>query len=274
LTGFVGGGLGYRRGHRAALLASDPGPDLLEIMPEHFFAAPDELDPLAARYPVVFHSVGLSVGTAAGDEAGDPVTRAALARVRELARRARPLFVSDHLAFTRSPGGIDLGHLCPLPCTEEAYALVATRVRAWQELLDAPIALENIAHPFRWPDDTMSEPEFFRRLTADTGCGLLLDLTNLLYDARNFGGAPAELLAAYPLEAVWGVHLAGGVEGADRFWNDTHDRAVDEEAYSLLARLGGCPALKSVVIERDGRLPPLPELAAEARRAAEIVSTA
>jgi uncharacterized protein (UPF0276 family) len=240
-------------------------------MPEHFFAAPFELEPLAARYPMVFHSVGLSIGTAAGDEAGDPVTRAALARVRELARRARPLFVSDHLAFTRSPGGIDLGHLCPLPCTEETYALVAARVRAWQEILEAPIALENIAHPFRWPGDTMSEPELFRRLTADTGCGLLLDLTNLLYDARNFGGRPSDLLTQYPLDAVWGVHLAGGVEGADRFWNDTHDQAVDEEAYALLRQLAGRPALKTVVVERDGRLPSLGELCAEARRAAEIV---
>ncbi|HLK92241.1 MAG TPA: DUF692 family protein [Polyangia bacterium] len=274
MTRFVGGGVGYRRVHRAALLAPGPGPELLEIMPEHFFAAPAEIEPLAGRYPLVFHSVGLSVGTAAGDQAGDAVTRAALGRVRELTRRARPLFVSDHLAFTRSPGGIDLGHLCPLPCTEETYALVAARVRAWQAIIEAPIALENIAHPFRWPGDTMTEAQLFRRLTAETGCGLLLDLTNLLYDARNFGGAPADLLVQYPLEAVWGVHLAGGVEGSDRFWNDTHDQAVDEEAYALLRRVARLPALRAVVVERDGRVPPLGELCAEARRAAEIVKGA
>ena len=90
MTAFVGGGLGYRRAHRAALLGAGPGPALLEVMPEHFFAAPADIDALADRYPLVFHSVGLSVGTAVADVAGDDVTRAQLARVRDLARRARP----------------------------------------------------------------------------------------------------------------------------------------------------------------------------------------
>jgi uncharacterized protein (UPF0276 family) len=271
VTPFIGGGLGYRRTHRAALLAATPGPALLEIMPEHFFAAPEQIEALAARYPLVFHCVGLSVGTAVSEVEGDWVTRGALQRVRELARRAPPLFVSDHLAFTRSPSGIDLGHLCPLPCTDETFALVAARIRAWQSILEAPVALENIAHPFRWPADTMTEATFFRRLTAETGCGLLLDLTNLLYDARNFGGSPAQLMDQYPLDAVWGVHLAGGIHGSDEFWNDTHDQPVDEEAYALLHRLHGCPSLRAVVVERDGQIPPLAELEAEARRAGEIL---
>jgi len=274
VTAFVGGGLGYRRAHRAALLGAGPGPALLEVMPEHFFAAPADIDALADRYPLVFHSVGLSVGTAVADVAGDDVTRAQLARVRDLARRARPLYVSDHLAFTRAPGGIDLGHLCPLPCTEETYALVAARVRSWHDRLGVPIALENIAHPFRWPGDTMTEASFFRRLVAETGCGLLLDVTNLLYDARNFGGCPAALLEEYPLDAVWGVHLAGGVRGPDAFWIDSHDHPVDEEAFALLERLRGRSPIQALIVERDSRLPTMGELAGEARRAAQVLETA
>jgi uncharacterized protein len=272
---FVGGGISYRRAHRAELLGARQGPDLLEIMPEHFFARPADLDALAERFPLTFHCVGLSVGTAVEDARGDEITRAQLARLRPLVRRAKPLLVSDHLAFTRAPNGLDLGHLCPMPCNEQSYALVAARVRLWQDELGVPVALENIAHPFVWPGNTMTEASFFTRLAADTGCGLHLDLTNLLYDARNFGRAPAALLAEYPLDVVRAVHLAGGVQGGrDRFWNDTHDHPVEDDVFALLSALAGRASLQAAIVERDHRLPPLAELVAEARRAADILRAA
>ncbi|HEX2657865.1 MAG TPA: DUF692 domain-containing protein, partial [Polyangia bacterium] len=268
------GGIGYRRAHRAALLGPEAGPEILEIVPEHFFGAPDQLDALAERYPLVFHSVGLSVGTAVDDPVGDAMTRAYLERIRALARRARPLYVSDHLAFTRSPSGTDLGHLCPLPLTEESYALVAARVRRWQDALELPLALENIAHPFVWPGDTVDEPTFFRRLADDTGCGLLLDVTNLLYDARNFGQDPRALLERYPLHAVRGLHLAGGARARDQFWIDSHDRPVDEDAFALLPALRGRAPIQAAIVERDARLPSVEALCAEARRAASLLRDA
>ena len=269
----VKGGIGYRRAHRGALLGPALGPDVLEIVPEHFFADPAELDALAARYPLVFHSVGLSVGTAVADPVGDAVTRAHLERLRALVRRARPLYVSDHLAFTRSPSGRDLGHLCPLPLGDETYGLVAARVRRWQDALAVPLLLENIAHPFRWPTDTMDEPTFFKRLAEDTGCGLLLDVTNLLYDARNFHEDPRALLERYPLAAVRGLHLAGGLRARDQFWIDSHDQPVDEDAFALLPALRGRAPISAAIVERDARLPPLEVLCAEARRAATLLAS-
>jgi uncharacterized protein (UPF0276 family) len=272
MSEFLGAGVGYRRAHRAALLGPGPSPDVLEVMPEHFFAHPEEMDALAERYPLIFHCVGLSIGTAVDDLRGDEVTRAQLKRLRALVRRVKPLFVSDHLAFTRAPNGLDLGHLCPLPCNEESYALVAERLHVWQDELEVPIALENIAHPFIWPGDAMSEASFFQQLVDETGCGLHLDITNLLYDARNFGREPEALLMDYPLESAWALHLAGGVHSArDRFWNDTHDHPIDDEVFALLPPLRGVAPVRAAIVERDRRLPPLAELVAEARRAAEIL---
>jgi uncharacterized protein (UPF0276 family) len=272
MSEFLGAGVGYRRAHRAALLGPGPSPDMLEVMPEHFFAHPEEMDALAERYPLIFHCVGLSIGTAVDDLRGDEVTRAQLKRLRALVRRVKPLFVSDHLAFTRAPNGLDLGHLCPLPCNEESYALVAERLHVWQDELEVPIALENIAHPFIWPGDAMSEASFFQQLVDETGCGLHLDITNLLYDARNFGREPEALLMDYPLESAWALHLAGGVHSArDRFWNDTHDHPIDDEVFALLPPLRGVAPVRAAIVERDRRLPPLAELVAEARRAAEIL---
>src|SRR5207244_8920141 len=125
---------------------------------------------------------------------------------------------------------------------------------------------------FIWPGDTMSEAAFFARLGEDTGCRLHLDVTNVLYDARNFGRAPRALLAEYPLEMALALHLAGGAHSSrDRFWNDTHDHPVEDEAYELLAVLRGRAALQAAIVERDRRLPPLAELVAEAQRAAAIL---
>jgi hypothetical protein len=268
-AGFVGGGIGYRRAHRTALLGAGPRPAVLEVMVEHFFADPQALDALGAVYPLVFHAVGLSIGTAVADPRGDDVARQHIERVRALVGRARPLYVSDHLAFTRSPDGVDLGHLCPLPLTEAALALVSARVRLWQDALGVPMVLENIAHPFRWPEASFTEAEMLRRLTAETGCGVLLDLTNLVHDARNFGGDARAMLDELPLGSVRGVHLAGGfASAADRFWVDSHDRPVDEEALALLPALRGRAPVQAIIVERDRRLPALAELCAEAARAA------
>jgi hypothetical protein len=61
--GFVGAGIGYRRAAPGgAALVPSPGRTCSRIMPEHFYAHPEELDALAERYPLVFHCVGLSIG--------------------------------------------------------------------------------------------------------------------------------------------------------------------------------------------------------------------
>jgi uncharacterized protein len=267
---FLGGGIGYRRAHHDALLSAAPAdrPGVLEIMPDHFFADPARLAPLAAGYPLVFHDVGLSLGTAPGGAGRERAAR--LARIRSLALEARPVLFTDHLAMTRSPSGIDLGHLCPIPYTREALAVVAGTVRAVEDALGVPVALENIAAPFVLGGE-MSEPEFFARLVDETGCGVLLDVTNLLYNARNQAKDPVPLLLEYPLDAVVQVHVAGGVEEGGR-WVDSHSEPVDEGSLALLAALGGrAPRLRAVIVERDSKLPPLARLVDESRRAASAL---
>ncbi len=265
---FLGAGIGYRRVHRDALLGVGPRPDVLEVMPEHFFAAPSDIDALAVAYPLVFHAVGLSIATAGHD---DTIARARLARVAELVRRARPALCSDHLALTVSPRGIDLGHLAPVPYTEDVLAVVSGRMSRWQDVLGVPIALENIARPFTFGAAEMPESEFFTRLVDATGCGMLLDLTNLLYNARNFDlDARAELLH-YPMHAVAAVHLAGGMRSAtDGFWVDSHSSVVEDDSLALLAALRGRAWPRVLIVERDEHVPSLLALTAEAQRVAAV----
>jgi uncharacterized protein (UPF0276 family) len=259
-------GIGYRRPHRDELLAR-PRPITLEIVPDHFFADPDAIVPLAERYPIVFHDVALSVATA-----GDPaIARARLHRIAELARLAHPILMTDHLAITRSPSGIDLGHLAPVWLVPEVLDLVCDRVRAIEDIVGAPVALENISAPFELAHRAMSEPEFFARLVDRTGCGLLLDVTNVLVDARNAGADAGARVRAYPLAAVRQIHLAGGRLDRDRRWIDSHDHPVEDESFALLAEVARArPGVRAIVVERDDRLGSLDELVAEAERAVRV----
>jgi uncharacterized protein (UPF0276 family) len=259
---FLGGGIGYRRAYRDALLGDGPRPSVLEVIPDHFFADPDALAALAT-YPIVFHEVAMSIGTA---DDGRP-TRAMIDRIRPLVDIAKPVLFSDHLAITRSPSGVDLGHLCPIWHTDVTFASICDSIRAWEDIFGVPIALENIAAPFMIPDEDMTEAQFFCELVEATGCGMLLDVTNLLANAHNFGFDPVTRLADYPLEAVVQVHLAGGVVHKG-FWVDSHSEPVADASYELLAKLRERASnLVAIIVERDDRLPPLPELVGEARRA-------
>lgn len=267
---FVGAGIGFRGIWREALLAlpAQQRPGVLEVFPEHFFGRPELIDALGESAALIFHDVGMSLGMAPRGTDDHGARR--LDRIAGLVERCPPLLFSEHLAITRSPGGIDLGHLAPIWFTEPSLRVVISRVRWIQERLGVPVAVENIAAPLEIPHATMSEAGFLRRLVEATGCGLLLDLTNLLYNGRNQGFDPCERLQDYPLQSVWSVHLAGGFEERG-WWVDGHSHPVETDSYDLLRALRfSAPHLRTIIVERDSNLPSLDVLLAEAGRAEQI----
>ena len=267
---WIGPGISYRRHYHQALLGltaearlTEHGPLVLEIIPEHFFANPEPLEALAEHYRLVFHDVGLSIATVDPDEARPR----RLQQLKALLALARPVLFSDHLALTRSPDGLDCGHLAPAWYTADALDCLAEHVRRCQDVLEMPLVLENIALPWLFPG-SMREPEFLTHLVERTGCGLLLDLSNLLWNQRNFPDQNPGLLQDYPLYAVQQIHLAGGVY-QQGWWVDSHSTPVAETSFALLQQCGSCPAVKTIVIERDTHLPSLTALLREAQHAAQ-----
>jgi uncharacterized protein (UPF0276 family) len=45
--------------------------------------------------------------------------------------------------------------------------------------------VENLSAYLHWADDSLAEPDFFNELARRTGCGLLLDVNNLVVNALN-----------------------------------------------------------------------------------------
>ncbi|MEV6693062.1 DUF692 domain-containing protein [Micromonospora sp. NPDC051196] len=258
MTGPRGVGIGWRP-EIAGFVAELPGLQFVEVIAEAVPTAgppPDALVELRQRgVTVVPHGVRLSLG---GAEPVEPARVAHLAAVAELL--AAPL-VSEHIAFVRA-GGVEAGHLLPLPRTREAVDAVCANVARAQAELPVPIALEPIAALFDWPDDELDEAAFLSEILARTDALLLLDIANVHANARNRGTDPLALLDRLPLERVAYLHVAGGAEQGG-FYHDTHTDPVPPPVLELLAELCARRRPPAVLLERDGHYPPAAELRAE-----------
>ncbi|MFB8008607.1 DUF692 domain-containing protein [Nocardia sp. NPDC056000] len=218
-------------------------------------AVPEELAALIARgMPVVPHGISLSLG---GAEAVDE------RRVTHLAECARALgspLVSEHIAFVRADG-VEAGHLLPVPRTREALNALARNISRTQAELDVPLAVENIAALFEWPDAEFTEAEFLQELVERTGVYLLIDIANLYANARNTSRDPLRELLRLPTERLAYCHIAGGHEVGGRY-HDTHVHPVPAEVLALVAEFAANRQVP-LMLERDGNYPPATELVAE-----------
>lgn len=247
----LGLGIGWRP---ELALMIDRRTDLgfVELLAEDFWserALPGPVALLRERgVQAVPHGTSLSLGGA------EPPERARLAALARLARRLDAPLVSEHLAFVRA-GGVESGHLLPLPRTREALDIVVRNVRAAQAALPVPLALENIATLFEWPGAEMTEAQFLDEVLERTGALLLLDLANLHANARNQGVDARAFLATLAVERIAYVHVAGGITGVDGLYHDTHAHALPAPVLALLATLCERAAPPGVLLERDDRFP-------------------
>ncbi|GAA0646936.1 DUF692 domain-containing protein [Kutzneria viridogrisea] len=244
-----------------------PGVDFVEVVAENLHPGelPESLRLLAERgLPILPHAVSLSLGGA------DPVDAARVEHLAAVAETVRAPLVSDHVCFVRA-GGLDAGHLMPVPRTREALEVLVANVKQAQRLLPVPLALENVAALLDWPGAELTEGQFLAELVERTDCWLLVDVANLHANARNLGTDPVEFLTAIPLERLAYVHVAGGVE-REGLYHDTHAHAVQHEVLDLLGELCSRTKPPGVLLERDDEYPTDEELAAELTAIREVLS--
>jgi uncharacterized protein (UPF0276 family) len=271
-------GIGWRQPHYAELLERRPALGFIEVHSENFFgeggAALAVLAQGRAAYPVSLHGVGLSLGSAVG------LDERHLARLAALAQRIDPVRVSDHACFARAPlaAGLPPVHgndLLPLAFTPASLAIMVANVHQVQERLRRTILVENLSAYLGWADDSLAEPDFFNQLARRTGCGLLLDVNNLVVNALNAGLEPVAAACAF-IDAidpaiVGEIHLAGYAELPGVVIDDHGSRvhAPVWQAYAhALRRLGPVPTL----IEWDTDVPALDVLLDEATQAARCMA--
>jgi len=264
-------GAGLKPEHQQHILDTRPDVGWFEVHAENYMGAGGPphyfLERIRALYPVSLHGVGLSIGSAGG------MTPGHLARLKTVADRYEPFVVSEHLAWS-THDGVFLNDLLPLPYTEATLALVVRHVEETQAALGRRILIENPSTYLRFEGEEMEETEFLRALARRSGCGLLLDVNNVVVSAVNRGFDPQAYLDAFPVEHVGEIHLAGHAvldDGEGPLLIDTHDRAVSREVWDLyrrlIARRGPIPAL----VEWDTDVPAWPILEAEVAQAETVL---
>jgi uncharacterized protein (UPF0276 family) len=254
----MGLGIGWRP-ELALAIDRHPGLGFVELMAEDFDPQHDLPEPvrrlIERGLPLIPHGVSLSLG---GAEPPEPRRIAALTR---LAERVKAPLVSEHLAFVRG-AGIETGHLLPVPYSRAMLDVVVENIVRVKRSLPVPLALENIATLFEWPDVEMEPGEFLREVLERTDTLLLLDVENVYANARSHWFDAETFLDRLPLERIAYIHVAGGFEQGG-IYHDTHTRRVPDGVLDLLTALASRAELPGVMLERDDDFPPEVELRAE-----------
>jgi uncharacterized protein (UPF0276 family) len=261
-------GVGLKAEHVAQILTERPDLGFFEIHAENYMGEGGpphrRLEAIRSAYPLSLHGVGLSIGSPRA------LDRDHLARLAGLNRRYQPGMFSEHLAWSSHDTGY-FNDLLPLPYTRETLATVVEHIEQVQEALGRQMLLENPSTYVVFAESTMAEVDFIAEIAKRSGCGLLLDVSNVLVSATNHGFDPATYLDAFPLRHVQEIHLAGFAEAVDDFGRplliDAHDSPVRAPVWDLyraaIRRCGPLPTL----VEWDNDVPEWPVLLAEAHRA-------
>ena len=266
-------GIGLRSPHVAEIGRDRPATGFLEIHAENYLAGSPALqavERLRADYAFSIPAVGLSLGSA------DGLDEAHLARVAALVKRLEPALVSDHLSWSVT-GGRYFNDLLPLPYTEEALDTVVRNVGRLQAALGRQVAVENPSCYLGFAHSTLSEPAFLSELVRRSGCGLLLDVNNIVVTAYNLRLDPRDWLQGLPGQAITEYHLAGhAVNDADGqpILIDDHGSRVGDGVWALFAEMVRRFGVRPTLIEWDTDIPPLAVLLDEAARAVGVIEGA
>jgi uncharacterized protein len=266
----TGHGYGLRTAHYDAHLQAGTRAPCVEIITENVVRRGgrplDVLLRVRQDAQILLHGVSLSLGGM------DPLDDAMLRDLRDLADKLESPIVSDHLCFGTFGG--HSGHdLWPLPYTREAVQHLVSRIQHVQDLLGRRFAIENVSSYVSYTQSEMTEWEFLRDVVVQSGCGILLDINNIVVSAYNHNFAPDDYLAAIPEDAVMQYHLAGhSIREGYRF--DDHGSQVSDEVLALyqkaVARFGNV----ACIVEWDDNVPSLEALEQEAAKAAACAAGA
>lgn len=243
----LGIGIGLRPVHYQEIFTQNPDIDWFEIISENYMVDGglplQHLEWILERYTVVQHGVNLAIGSP------DPLDWDYLKRLKNLAKKTKTPWLSDHLCWGRLPGS-HFHDLLPLPYTQEMIDYVAERARIVQDYLEIPFALENLSSYVAFKADTMSEWEFYTAIVEKADIFMMLDVNNIFVSSRNHSFDPQEYINFIPMERVIQIHLAGHCDYGT-YILDTHDQPVCDAVWNLYAQVWPKTNHASTLLEWD-----------------------
>ena len=263
-----GAGIGLRGQHIPGVIQGLPDVPWFEILADNHFAEggliPHQLAAVRSSYPITFHCVGMSIAGV------DPLDMNYLEKIRALAEKYEPSWVSDHLCFTQYARH-QYHDLLPFPYSEDSLIHVCERVNKIQDYLGRVLVVENVSTYLQFLDSSMTEAEFLKSLCHKTGCEILLDVNNAYVNEINHGIDARDFIRSLPSEHIREVHLAG-FEDRGEYLIDAHNNLVATPVWTLYEYLVQQHGVKPTLIEWDNDIPEFSVLLEEAQRAEIILS--
>jgi uncharacterized protein (UPF0276 family) len=232
--------------------------DFMEVAPENWIGMGGsygkQFRAFTERYPFVCHGLSLSIGSPA------PLDEAFLHKLKRFLKDHQIRCYSEHLSYCSDDG--HLYDLMPIPFTEEAVRYVVQRIRRVQDILEQPIAMENISY-YAAPGKEMAEIDFLNAVLSEADCQLLLDVNNIYVNSINHRYDAEAFLKALPAERIAYLHIAGHDHEADDLIVDTHGADIVDPVWELLDKTYTHFGVIPTLLERDFNIPPIAELLSE-----------
>ncbi|WP_288985939.1 DUF692 domain-containing protein [uncultured Pseudoalteromonas sp.] len=252
-------GLGLRREMLDELEHAIPKQiEFMEVAPENWLKLGGRFEKqfkqLTNNNHFVCHGLSLSIGSP------EPLDL-------EFVKSLKPFFdthnikvYSEHLSYCSGKG--HMYDLMPIPFTEEAIKHVVSRVKQVQDILERPLALENVSY-YGAPGQQLTELEFTNAILEQADCQLLLDVNNIYVNSVNHGYDAHAFLAALPTNRIAYAHVAGHYNEAEDLIIDTHGADVIDPVWQLLDSAYETHGVFPTLLERDFNIPPINVLTKE-----------
>lgn len=260
----AGAGVVFNPQHVQAILADPQRLDFIQVPAHRYLAASaveqQQLDCLAEHLPLVVQAQNLSLS------ASRRLPAQRLRPLVALCRRYSAAWLSVRLSGVDAQRGV-LPGAAPLAYSRANLQRASRHLQQLQDSLGRQVLIENPASYQLLADSDMSQAEFLAELTQRSGCGLLLNVTNLLISSHNGAVPLASWLLDLPLQQVRAMQLSGhrqvSLGHARNLWLDEPASAVADASWQFFAelvrRLGALPC----VLAWQRNLPGWPLLAAE-----------
>jgi hypothetical protein len=263
----LGIGIGLRVPHYSHILNRKPVVDWFEIISENYMVEGGRplavLDRILEQYKVVQHGVSMYFGST------DRVNREHLKRLKNLVKRTKTPFLSDHLCWG-SFDGTYTHDLLPMPYTFAAAKITAQHVREVQDFVGVPVCVENVSSYAEFHESEMSEWEFLSEVVEQADCGILLDVNNIYVSSKNHGFDPYDYLNNVPHERVGQIHVAGHSK-FEKYILDTHDHPVLDPVWKMYAHATRLCGATNTLLEWDAHIPSFDEVHGEALKANKFI---
>ena len=269
-------GLGLRAPYIQDLLKTKPkNIHWLELLADQYYQVPEfvlqPLDLLRESYSCVLHSVNLSLASVSS------IPNKYLKFLENLMSRYEPAWFSDHLCFSRV-GKIYTHDLLPIIFSQKNLDHIARRIDQLQIRFKKIFLIENISsYIFYFNSDSnfnyFLEADFLNQLVKKTGCGLLLDLNNLIVSSENHEkfGVVNHFLDQIDFKAVKQIHLAGA-EQHEGIWIDTHSRKIADTTWDYFKKIQEAHGPIPTCLEWDNDLPGFNQILEETEKIEIIIS--